>query len=158
MTKEVDGEMFAQLGLYWNPEGPDQEQLFDSYCVRRSEYGYGCAGYAYLMPSELCPRYRSGWSAEWPLQLCDFDGWVGQMLSALSLFDGDRSWLDRDVALFDAGVEQRVREFQRAFGLEVDGYVGPDTWRALAALDGSSLAGYDLNGDGLWGPGDSLGE
>jgi len=163
IAKAIDGEMFAQLGLYWNPQTPDQESLFDSYCVRRSEDGYGCAGFAYLMPTELCPRYRSGWNATWPLQLCDFDGWVDQLLSALSTFDGDRSWLGADVALFDSGVEQRVMNFQRAVGLEVDGYVGRNTWRALAMLDGSPLTiseleFYDLNGDGLWGPGDSLGE
>jgi N-acetylmuramoyl-L-alanine amidase len=32
---------------------------------------------------------------------------------------------------FSAGTENAVREFQRARGLDVDGIVGPDTWRSL---------------------------
>jgi N-acetylmuramoyl-L-alanine amidase len=32
---------------------------------------------------------------------------------------------------FSAGTEDAVREFQRARGLDVDGIVGPDTWRSL---------------------------
>ncbi|HEU4917530.1 MAG TPA: peptidoglycan-binding protein [Acidimicrobiia bacterium] len=32
---------------------------------------------------------------------------------------------------FSSGTEEAVREFQRARGLDVDGIVGPDTWRSL---------------------------
>lgn len=34
-------------------------------------------------------------------------------------------------ALFSSGTEQAVRAFQKAKGLDVDGIVGPDTWRSL---------------------------
>jgi N-acetylmuramoyl-L-alanine amidase len=33
--------------------------------------------------------------------------------------------------LFATGTEDAVREFQRARGLDIDGIVGPDTWRSL---------------------------
>ena len=40
-------------------------------------------------------------------------------------------------AFFDAGVEERVRKLQVAYGITPDGIVGPETLFALSALDPS---------------------
>lgn len=40
---------------------------------------------------------------------------------------------DPDTALFDVACELALREFQQSRGLNADGMVGPETWRALVA-------------------------
>jgi murein L,D-transpeptidase YcbB/YkuD len=70
---------------------------------------------------------------------------------ALGEYDGlssDGGWVG---AMFDAGLEQRVRRFQSDLGLEVDGLAGPAIW---GTLFGPGVE--DMNGDGLYGPGDII--
>ena len=158
MTKEIDGKLFAALGGYWNPETPTERELFNRFCEGgsplRCEYGERQIGY--LFPSEECLTYRAS-SGAWPIQRCDYEGWVGVLAAALESFDGKEFEFSDGALLFDARLEERVRDFQRAVGLEVDGYVGRNTWRALYELPGSPLRmGQDLDGDGMFGPGDII--
>ena len=48
---------------------------------------------------------------------------------------------------FGPGTERAVRDFQRIAGLEVDGLVGPNTWSALGGQPG-----WDLDGNGSIDP------
>ena len=57
--------------------------------------------------------------------------WLAQRLAT---FDGgDR--LEGKEPVFDAAIEQRIRNLQRAYGIRDDGIVGPETLFALSALD-----------------------
>jgi N-acetylmuramoyl-L-alanine amidase len=51
---------------------------------------------------------------------------IQERLDALGFASGTDS-----PGYFSTGTENAVREFQRARGLDVDGIVGPDTWRSL---------------------------
>ena len=49
---------------------------------------------------------------------------------------------------FGPGTEEAVRAFQLANGLDVDGWVGPDTWRHLVP----GAPGADVDGNGIVDP------
>ncbi|GAB3027566.1 ExeA family protein [Oleiagrimonas citrea] len=59
--------------------------------------------------------------------------WVRQQLRKL---DGDRSGSYRPL-IYDQTVQERVRKLQRAYGIPVDGVIGPETLFALSSLDDS---------------------
>lgn len=158
LTKVIDDDLFNALGIHWNPGSDAERAVFDSFCAGGNPMmcEYGEREIRYLFPSEECPQYRAS-GAEWPVQRCDYGGWVGVLAVALEEFDGQGFELTNEAVLFDGRLESRVREFQRASGLEVDGYVGRNTWRALQDMPGSPLrGGWDTNGDGIFGPGDVI--
>jgi general secretion pathway protein A len=58
-------------------------------------------------------------------------GWVRQQLRQL---DGDTSASYRPL-IYDAPMQARVEKLQRAYGIPVDGIIGPETLFALSSLD-----------------------
>jgi peptidoglycan hydrolase-like protein with peptidoglycan-binding domain len=152
VSSRIDEELFARLGQSWYPSEDDSKalEIFDSYCAEEGAQ-YSCTRRAFLFPTNQCPTYRPAWEQELPLTLCDYGAWVGMLRDALGEYDGlssDGGWVG---AMFDAGLEQRVRRFQSDLGLEVDGLAGPATW---GTLFGPGVE--DMNGDGLYGPGDII--
>jgi hypothetical protein len=73
---------------------------------------------------------------------------------ALKEFDGKELRDEFGVGLFDEELQARIKTFQKQRKLEVDGLVGANTWRALF---GNVQNSYDdMNGDGMYGPGDII--
>ena len=78
---------------------------------------------------------------EWPPRMIDknMDGMDVVVLKAVlsargfaDFFGADSSgYLDGQTDLFDDKTEKAVKQFQAAYGLEVDGVVGPKTWTKL---------------------------
>ena len=58
-------------------------------------------------------------------------GWVRRQLRQL---DGDTSASFRPL-IYDAPMQARVRKLQKAYGIPVDGVIGPETLYALGSLD-----------------------
>ena len=57
--------------------------------------------------------------------------WLQTMLNAVSTIDLDMPMLQVD-GVFGQLTEQNVRRYQRNYGLEEDGIVGPLTWESLS--------------------------
>jgi peptidoglycan hydrolase-like protein with peptidoglycan-binding domain len=152
ISSRVDGEVFARLGEVWNPDENDSKrlELFDSYCAEEGS-DYSCSRRAFLFPTDECSSFRPAWEQELPLRLCDYGVWVGMLRDALSEYDGVPSVEGWAAAVFDRDLEERVRRFQLDLGLAVDGLAGSNTWETLFGLGVE-----DINGDGLYGPGDII--
>jgi general secretion pathway protein A len=67
------------------------------------------------------------------LHVGDAGAGVAWIKGQLARMDGKTA--DAGPAYFDAGLEERVRKLQVAFGIKPDGIVGPETLFALSALD-----------------------
>lgn len=157
---DIDEGLFRALGSVWYPE-PDSNDvsLFESHCLEYGgEDGLQCTSRRYFFPSNECPEHRPDYSQSLPLRKCDVGFWVYQLKSALTDFDGVDTSDSEELPLFDVQLEARVRAYQSARGLEVDGLVGSNTWRALFGSIQSDMGYLDLNEDGMWSPGDIFGE
>lgn len=157
VTPEINGKMFEALGLYWNP-AENQKTLFSAYSVTdmectETEDIYGCQRTQYLFPNERCSSYRSSAKQVFPLKMCDFGIWVRWVLDAVSRFDKVSS--DALPPVFDFALQERVKVYQRANQLEVDGLVGPSTWRSMFDIETCYDGDFGGNGDGICGPGDN---
>lgn len=87
--------------------------------------------------SQVCPSYTP--NNQYPLQLCNSGPAVRAVQARLSV-DAD--------GYFGPSTRDAVEGFQRDNGLEVDGLVGRDTWRAL----GLSVTGVDDDGNRIVDP------
>jgi peptidoglycan hydrolase-like protein with peptidoglycan-binding domain len=87
-----------------------------------------------------CASYR--FNDQYPIRLCDKGDDVKTIQAALRAVDGA---IDVD-GYFGPNTLRAVREFQGRHGLQVDGLVGPRTWAALATESHSTGADSDRNG------------
>jgi peptidoglycan hydrolase-like protein with peptidoglycan-binding domain len=153
LSTSIGNEMYSLLGRHWYPDmsDPNKNSLFYSYCT--SGDPYSCESHSFLWPTISCPEYF--WAAqEFPVRRCETGAWVNMIASALKEFDGKELKDEFGVGLFDEELEARIRIFQKQRKLEVDGLVGANTWRALF---GNVRDSYDdMNGDGMYGPGDII--
>jgi hypothetical protein len=78
---------------------------------------------------------------------------VRWVLDAVSRFDKVSS--DALPPVFDFALQERVKVYQRANQLEVDGLVGPSTWRSMFDIETCYDGDFGGNGDGVCGPGDN---
>jgi hypothetical protein len=88
-----------------------------------------------------------------PLKLCDVGLWVRWVLNELEEFDQVSSASLPSVLTKE--VQMRVKAYQRRNSLEVDGLVGPATWRKMFGRGQCYDGDYGGNGDGVCGPGDN---
>jgi peptidoglycan hydrolase-like protein with peptidoglycan-binding domain len=130
---------------------PSKRSLFYRYCT--SGDPYTCESYSLLWPTISCPEYFQA-AQEFPVRRCETGAWVNMIAFALKEFDGKEFKNESGVGLFDEELEARIKTFQTQRKLEVDGLVGANTWRALFGNVQNSYE--DLNGDGLYGPGDII--
>ena len=141
ITAVVDQTLFETLGNYWGSDTSEgYEELFDSYC-EASNSSYECSSYKYLFPTDQCPDYRPAYEQVLPLKKCDFGPWVGMAKDALFDFDGIASEEGWPSALFDTEFKDRIKAYQQARGLEVDGLIGTNTWNALVGVEGERPGG-----------------
>jgi Putative peptidoglycan binding domain len=148
----ADEEFFEHLGGFWYPEQLTENwNLFPEYCSRGGEYN--CESYSFLFPTNECPSYRNA-VYEFPVKRCDFGGWVFMIFNGLKDFDGKDAVDELGIGLFNKDIEERIRQFQKQNKLQVDGLVGPNTWKAMFGTANSETG--DINGDGLYGPGDII--
>lgn len=152
---EVDGEMFESLDTTFYPEDDSYEaRLFDSYCVESS--WPECLRREYLVPTDECPETRDPNEQEFPLRVCDFGEWVNMLEGVLGGFDGKKATPEPPhLHLFDAALIERIKAYQKARKLPVTGVVDVATWKSLFG-PASADTSYDLNGDGVYGPGDII--
>jgi peptidoglycan hydrolase-like protein with peptidoglycan-binding domain len=90
----------------------------------------------------VCPSYT--FRVEYSLRLCD-KGPAVRIIQERLVAAGESISID---GYFGPGTEQAVRRFQGAHGLDVDGWVGPDTWRVLVP----DAPGVDVDGNGIVDP------
>lgn len=153
LSTSIGNEMYSLLGTHWYPDVNDRDKssLFYSYCT--SGDPYSCESYSFLWPTISCPEYFSA-AQEFPVRRCETGAWVYMIAAALKEFDGKELRDEFGVGLFDEELEGRIKTFQKQRKLEVDGLVGANTWRALF---GNVQNSYDdMNGDGMYGPGDII--
>lgn len=148
----IRSDMYSTLGSLWSPKDlSPEDSLFFKFCSTGDPYY--CESYSYLWPTESCPEYRSA-SYEFPVKRCETGAWVYMISNALRDFDGKDFKDEIGIGLFDEELEARVKNFQKARKLEVDGLVGSATWKALF---GKATDDWDdQNDDGLYGPGDII--
>lgn len=153
ITPTVDGELFADLGESFAPDSSSpQAQKFERYCI--DERWPECFGYRYLFPTEECPAYRS--DLEFPLKACDFGSWVILLEQGLNSADGKTATAEpEDLHLIDEAMVARIRAVQSSRNLKATGVVDVATWKALFGSADPTTA-EDMNGDGVYGPGDII--
>jgi peptidoglycan hydrolase-like protein with peptidoglycan-binding domain len=148
----IRSDMYSTLGNSWSPdELSPEDTLFFKYCSIGTPYN--CESYSYLWPTESCSEYRTP-SYEFPVRRCETGAWVYMISNALADFDGKEFKDELGIGLFDEELEERVKNFQKARKIEVDGLVGANTWRALFGK--ATYDWDDQNNDGLYGPGDII--
>lgn len=107
--------------------------------LARLEDALGGAGH----PGTPCPDYE--FNNAYPLRLCDSGPAVRVAQQGLLATDSEL----QDDGFFGPLTDAAVRRFQAANGLEVDGLVGPDTWRVLTE---GITQGSDADGSGVIDP------
>jgi peptidoglycan hydrolase-like protein with peptidoglycan-binding domain len=153
LSTSIGNDMYSLLGRHWSDDmnDPSKRSLFYRYCS--SGDPYNCESYSFLWPTISCPEYFQA-AQEFPVRQCETGAWVNMIAFALKEFDGKEFKNESGVGLFDEELEARIKTFQTQRKLEVDGLVGANTWRALFGNVQNSYE--DLNGDGLYGPGDII--
>lgn len=110
----------------------------------------GSAGAQSQPQSPVCPSYVEA-DDDYPIRLCDKGPHVRRIQQLLNEHGGVEyryGYLVVD-GYFGPNTERAVRALQADLGLAVDGLVGPRTWRALSA---DLVGGSDRDGSGLVDP------
>jgi hypothetical protein len=89
-----------------------------------------------------CDAYS--FNDQYPIRRCD-EGYAVLIVQQALVTHGYSVDVD---GYFGPGTERAIRDFQRFAGLEVDGLVGPNTWGTLAWQQ----PGWDLDGNGIVDP------
>ena len=133
VSSDVGGTLFAR-----RPEGSGVVEL-----ARLDTAATGPAPAAIPPLAAQCDDYE--FNNQYPLRRCDSGPAVRIVQQQLQGIDPNLS----DDGFFGPLTNRAVRRFQRANGLEVDGLVGRNTWRALTE---GEISGTDADGSGVVDP------